>query len=486
MLLSDLLEGGGAGAGAVEVLGITADSRAVRPGYLFAALRGSRFDGADFIPDAIERGAVAVLATEGAGGVLPDPRVRLVTDAIPRRRLALMAARFHPGQPRVIAAVTGTNGKTSVAAFTRQMWEHMGLNAAALGTLGVVGGGAERPLSHTTPDPVALHRTLSELARSGVDHLAIEASSHGLDQFRIDGVRVTAGAFTNLTQDHLDYHGNAESYLAAKLRLFENVMAPGGAVVLNTDAPEAARVREICRARGHRVLSFGRGPGDLQLLDAVPANGGQRLAIAVEGRRHDVPLPLAGAFQALNALCAVGLVMACGGTADGALAALPALAGVPGRLQLVARHPGGAPVYVDYAHTPAALAAALEALRPLAAGRLVVVFGCGGDRDRAKRPVMGEIAAALADRAIVTDDNPRGEDPAAIRRAVLDACPGAREIGDRARAIRAAVGELGAGDVMVVAGKGHERGQIVGDRVIPFDDTEAVRAALADLEGEGR
>ncbi len=485
MLLSELLSNGSAVAGDVDIRGLTADSREVRPGYLFAALLGSRHDGADFIADAIDHGAVAVLGPEGLRAELPQGRVRLLADPNPRRRLALMAARFYPAQPRVVAAVTGTAGKTSGVDFARQIWERMGHRAAALGTLGVVGAGAARSLAHTTPDPVALHRTLAELAAAGVDHLAIEASSHGLDQCRIDGVRVAAAAFTNLSHEHLDYHPSAEAYLAAKLRLFDVVMEPGGGAVLNADSAAFDRLSEVCRARRHRVLSFGRGPSDLRLIEAAPAADGQRLVIVHDGRRHEVALPLLGEFQALNALCAVGLVVAVGGAVDEALAALPGLAPVPGRVELAARHPCGAPIYVDYAHKPEALATVLRVLRPLAAGRLVVVFGCGGDRDRAKRPIMGEVAAAGADRVIVTDDNPRGEDPAAIRRAVLDGCPGATEFGDRAAAIAAAVGGLRPGDVLVIAGKGHEREQIVGARTIDFDDAEAARAAVSALDGGG-
>ncbi len=482
MLLSELINGDGTAAGNVDIRGLTADSREVRPGYLFAALPGSRLDGADFVADAVARGAVAVLAFEGANIELPSGQVRLVTDAAPRRRLAQMAARFYPAQPRVVAAVTGTNGKTSVVAFTRQIWERMGLPSASLGTLGIVGKGLACALPHTTPDPVTLHQALSDLAAAGVAHLAIEASSHGLDQCRMDAVRVSVAGFTNLSQDHLDYHADAAAYLAAKLRLFDTVMAPGGTAVLNADAPEFARLVAVCRARRHRILGFGRAGEDLRLIEATPCAGGQRLVVDAEGHRHQVTLPLAGGFQAVNALCAVGLVMACGGAADEAFAALPSLSGVPGRLQHVASHPCGAPVYVDYAHTPDALANVLEALRPHASGRLVVVFGCGGDRDAAKRPMMGAIAARLADRALVTDDNPRSEDPAAIRATILAACPGAEEFDDRGAAIAAALADLRPGDVLVIAGKGHEQGQIVGDRVIAFDDATAARDAVAALE----
>ncbi len=484
MLLSELLGEEAAVRGPVEISGLTADSRAVRPGYLFAALKGSRTDGARFVEDALARGAAAVLADRSARLALPDPAVPLVKTDNARRSLARIAARFYGAQPRVVAAVTGTSGKTSVADFTRQIWSRLGMRAASFGTLGVAAPeiGASRPLAHTTPDPVTLHRELAALARAGVDHLALEASSHGLDQCRLDGVRIAAAAFTNLGRDHLDYHPDRDAYLAAKLRLFERLLPPGAAAVVNVDDPASETVAAACRARGIAVVGYGRAASAAyRIAGLAPVAGGQRLDLEIEGRRHAVVLPLAGAFQAENAVCALALTVACGAGLDAALAALGGLEGVPGRLQRVAVHPSGAPVYVDYAHKPEALAAVLETLRPITSGRLIVVFGCGGDRDRGKRPAMGEIAARLADCAIVTDDNPRGEDPAAIRRAVLAGCPQAREIGDRREAIAAAVAMLEAGDALVIAGKGHERGQIVGDRVIPFDDAEAARAAVAAL-----
>ena len=482
MLLSELLDSAVDGARNVEVLGLTADSREVRPGYLFAALRGSHADGADYVADALVRGAVVVLAADEPRLDVPADRALLVADANPRRRLALMAARFYGVQPDVVAAVTGTSGKTSVADFLRQIWTHSGHAAASLGTLGVIGVGVARKLPHTTPDPVTLHQCLAGIAGAGIDHLAIEASSHGLDQCRMDGVRVAAGAFTNLSRDHLDYHPTLEHYLAAKLHLFDTVMAPGGTALINVDAPEYARVRETCEMRGHRVVGYGRGACDLQLVSATADGDGQRLTVVVDGARRDLAFPLAADYQALNAVCAAGLAIATGVAADAALGALEDLAGVPGRIELVARHPSSAPIYVDYSHKPDALANVLRALRPQAIGRLVVVFGCGGDRDRAKRPMMGEIAAALGDWPIVTDDNPRTEDPVAIRREILAGCPDATEIGDRADAIGAAVAGLAAGDVLVIAGKGHEQGQIIGDRVIPFDDATAARYAVAALE----
>ena len=482
MLLSELANGGGLGPAAnIEISGIAADSREVRPGYLFAALSGTRRDGAEYIEDAIRHGAVAVLAEPRAEVRRRD--IPVLTDANPRRRLAFMAARFYGAQPAVIAAVTGTNGKTSVASFTRQIWTALGHKAASLGTLGVFGPGIDLPLGHTTPDPVVLHRMLAEIKHHGIEHLALEASSHGLDQHRLDAVELMAAGFTNLTRDHFDYHPTMEGYLAAKLRLFDALLRPGGTAVVNADDPVLPAIEAVCRGRGHRLMTFGRDGKELQIVAVIPHARGQHLTADVLGRRIDIDLPLVGSFQAGNVLCALGLVIACGGDADRAIAALPRLDGVPGRMQLVATHPQGAPVFVDYAHTPDALETVLRGLRPHTERRLSVVFGCGGDRDRGKRPLMGRIAAELADRVIVTDDNPRSEDPASIRQAILAASPGAIEIGDRAAAIQAGVAGLRAGDVLVLAGKGHERGQIIGSEVRPFDDAEVARAAVASLGG---
>ncbi|MFQ5939753.1 MAG: UDP-N-acetylmuramoyl-L-alanyl-D-glutamate--2,6-diaminopimelate ligase [Alphaproteobacteria bacterium] len=487
MRLSELINGHQAlGRGvppeAIEIRGLAADSRAVGAGFLFAALKGNRADGKDFIGDAIARGAVAVLAPPEAADAVPRERVQLVVDAKPRRRLAQIAARFYPTQPDVIAAVTGTNGKTSVAWFLRRIWSSMGRCAASLGTLGVVADSSACSLPNTTPDPVTLHRLLSDLAARGVDRLAVEASSHGLDQHRLDAVRVTAAAFTNLSQDHLDYHSSAEAYEAAKFRLFGEVMAPGGPAVLNADSPAYGKLATLCRARGHRVLSFGTVGRDLRLKGVGVSAKGLEIAFELSGAPHRVTVPLAGRFQASNVLCALGLVLASGDSSDRAVRALSSLSCAPGRLEEVARHPSGGPIYVDYAHTPDALASVLKAVRPVTERRLFVVFGCGGDRDRLKRPIMGEIAATLADRVIVTDDNPRGEDPTRIRGEILAACPQAIEIGDRAAAIRAAVSELSEGDVLIVAGKGHEQGQVFADRVVPLDDAAVARAAVAALE----
>ena len=466
----------------VEITGLASDSRDVRPGYLFAALAGTRATGVDFIPDALARGAAAVLAPEGTAHALAEG-VSLVTDPNPRLRLAVAAARYHGPQPEVVVCVTGTNGKTSVADFTRQIWRASGRKAASLGTLGVNADGAWRPLLHTTPDPIALHRVLAELAEDGIDYLALEASSHGLAQYRLDGVRVAAAAFTNVTRDHMDYHPDADAYFEAKAGLFERVMAPDGTAVLNADDERVAGLAARCWARGQKVLTFGTGDADIQLLARHDAEEGQRLSIAFAGAVHEVALPLPGAFQALNALAALGLALATGVEAADAIRALHGIEGVPGRLQRVAGHPAGAAVFVDYAHTPDALATALRSVRPLIPGTLVVVFGCGGERDVGKRREMGEIAAKLADRVVVTDDNPRRENPASIRQAILAACPGAEEIGDRARAIRTAIEGLGADDGLLIAGKGHERDQVVGDRAIAFDDVGVARSAVAGIPG---
>ncbi len=469
----------------VEISGLTADSRRVAAGYLFAALPGSRVDGRDFIPQALDKGAAAVLAPEGTR--MPDGRrdVALITDANPRRRLALLAARFYGRQPETACAVTGTNGKTSVASFTRQLWQALGHPAASLGTLGLQPPRADAPASLTTPDPVELHRCLAALARDHIDHVVLEASSHGLDQYRLDGIRVSAAAFTNLTRDHLDYHGTMEAYLAAKLRLFTELLQPEGTAVVNVDDPAGAEISGACRARGVKLISYGKGAADLRLLSQEPTATGQNLKLEVFGKAYDVALPVAGAFQGENVLAALGLVLAGGADTDRAVAALTQVSGVPGRVELVGATPAGGHVYVDYAHTPDALETVLKALRPHTAARLFVIIGCGGDRDRGKRPQMGRIAVTLADQTIITDDNPRSEDPATIRQEMLVEAPGAQEIGDRGAAIATAVAALGPGDVLVIAGKGHETGQIVGGQVLPFDDREVARTAISRLAEGG-
>jgi len=465
----------------VEITGLGADSRAIGPGMLFAALPGSRADGRAFVADAIGRGAAAILADPSAAGTAPG--VPLILDPRPRRRLALMAARFFGRQPRHVVAVTGTNGKTSVASFTRQLWQKLGLAAASLGTLGLEAPAMRDESGLTTPDPVRLHALLAGLADQGVEHLALEASSHGLDQERLDGVHIVAAAFTNLSRDHFDYHGSPEAYFRAKRRLFAELLDAGGVAVLNADQPEYAALAETCRNRRIPVLDFGRRAARLRLLEEHAHEHGQTLAFTLDGRRHRVESPLVGDFQARNLLAALGLAVATGADAGEAIEALGSVEGARGRLERVATRDDGAAVFVDYAHTPDALDKVLTALRPHTRGRLVVVFGCGGDRDPGKRPEMGAIAAARADRVIVTDDNPRSEDPAAIRKQILAACPGAREVGERGAAIRAALRELEAGDVLVIAGKGHERGQIVGGQTLPFDDAAEARRALAGLPG---
>ncbi|HVB18283.1 MAG TPA: UDP-N-acetylmuramoyl-L-alanyl-D-glutamate--2,6-diaminopimelate ligase [Stellaceae bacterium] len=473
------------GPAGCEIAGLTADSRRVKPGFLFAALRGTARDGRAFAGDAVANGAVAILTDDPAALALdPDKsrRVAIIADPNPQRRLALLAARFYRRQPRIIAAVTGTNGKTSVAHFARELWAATGHKAASIGTLGLISPAGRRPGALTTPDPVDLHRDLAELAGAGIEHVALEASSHGLAQFRLDGVAVAAAAFTNLTRDHLDYHGDMASYRAAKERLFTTLLTPGGSAILNADGPEFPRLAALCRERGHKVIGYGgAAAAELRIADRAPRPFGQRIAADLFGRRHDIELPLVGAFQAMNAFAALGLVVATGTALDAALSVLPRLGGVPGRLQLVGETASGAAVFVDYAHTPDALATVLAALRPHAAGRLSIVFGAGGDRDRGKRPLMGRVTAELADRIYVTDDNPRSEQPAAIRRAILDAAPGAVEIGDRREAIAAAIAELHRGDVLVIAGKGHETGQIVGAEILPFDDVDVACQALAEI-----
>ena len=463
----------------LDVHGVAVDSRAIRPGDLFVAVEGGKTDGLKFTATALAAGAAAVLAQRAPEAPLPAG-IAFVRAANARRALALIAAKFFACQPATIAAITGTSGKTSVAAFTSQIWTALGYAAASVGTVGIVSPRGETYGSLTTPDPVALHRSLDALAGEGVTHLAIEASSHGLDQYRLDGLRIAAAAFTNLSRDHLDYHPTIEAYLAAKLRLFEQLVAPGGAAVIDVDHQHAAAVVAAAAKRGLRRLTVGRNGEGIRLADAAVDGFAQRLRVVHEGKEFQVRLPLVGEFQIENALVAAGLVIGTGGDPAAVFAALEHLVGAKGRLELAGIE-NDAPIFIDYAHKPDALAKALEALRPAVSARLVVVFGAGGDRDRGKRPLMGEVAAATADRVIVTDDNPRSEEPAAIRAAILAAAPGAAEIGDRREAIRAAIADLRAGDVLLIAGKGHETGQIIGDRTIPFSDHEAVATALKEL-----
>ena len=465
----------------LSVAGLTSDSRAVKPGFVFAALPGTHVDGSKFIPQAVAAGAVAVVGPAGAetGGV------PLIASANPRQLFARMAARFHGRQPDTIVAVTGTSGKTSVATFVREIWSSLGFRAASLGTVGVVSPAGTIELEHTTPDAMKLQEVAAMLAADKVEHLAIEASSHGLDQYRLDGLRIAAAGFTNLSHDHLDYHPTVDDYFNAKMRLFEELVAPGGAAVINVDSPRGEEAARRAASHGLTVWSVGLSGQTIRVLDVRREAGSQHVTVAVNGRRYQVDLPLAGDFQVSNALIAAGLVLATGGDEAQVMHALQSLKGAKGRLELVGRSKAGAPVFVDYAHKPDALENALSSLRPYTSGRLFVVFGCGGDRDRAKRPIMGEIATRLADRVFVTDDNPRTEEPSSIRAAIMAAAPGAIEIGSRADAIRAAVDELQAGDVLIVAGKGHEEGQKIGKQVLPFSDHEAVRAAIAGRDYHG-
>ena len=468
----------------VEITGLALDSRAVQPGDLFIAIPGVKQDGRAFVADAVAKGAVAVVMPFEEGTGLTDTPTILTTPDI-RRTTAALASAFYPRQPATIAAITGTSGKTSTAQFTRELWAALGDTSASIGTLGLVTADTHEYGALTTPDALTLHRLLDRSASQGITHLALEASSHGLDLRRLDYVQLKAGGFTNLSRDHLDYHPDMAAYLAAKQRLFTELLPLGAAAVLNADIPEFTTLQTAAKARGLQVLSYGRAGGDLKLVDAVPATGGQRLTLEVLGTRHDILLPVIGTFQVWNTLCALGLVIGCGAAPAAAVTAVARLTGVPGRLQLAGYTASGGAIFIDYAHKPDALDNVLTAMRPHVAahpgGKLGVVFGCGGNRDTGKRPLMGAIAARLADWVIVTDDNPRFEDAAAIRAEVLAGLqtgPDLQEIGDRATAIRAGIDRLRAGDVLIVAGKGHEPGQIIGDTTLPFDDLAVARQQL--------
>ena len=468
------------------ITGIAVDSREVREGTLFAAMPGSRVHGAEFIQYALRMGAAAVL-TDAAGAKLAAEELAgsdaaLVVSDSPREALARTAALWFGGQPATMIAVTGTNGKTSVSTFVRQIWVEMGLPAVNLGTTGVEGAWAA-PLAHTTPDPITLHRTLAEAAQNGITHAAMEASSHGLDQRRLDGVTLKAAGVTNFTQDHLDYHETFEAYFAAKAALFARVLPEDGTAVVNIDDEKGVDIAAIARARGCEVITVGRDGGDLHLQGQRFDATGQDLRFSWRGKTYQKRLNLIGGFQGDNVLLAAGLVIACGADPQEVFDTLPHLTTVRGRMQLAATRDNGAAVFVDYAHTPDAVATALAAMRPHVMGRLVAIVGAGGDRDRAKRPLMGQAAAENADMVIVTDDNPRSEDPASIRAAVLGGAPEAMEVGDRAEAILRGVDALEPGDALLIAGKGHETGQIVGDDVLPFDDVEQASVAVAALDG---
>jgi len=493
MKLSELIEGF-RGAD-VEITGLTADSREVRDGFLFAALPGVVVDGARFIDQALSNGAAAILTHENYEGSLPEG-VPLLQQVDPRLGLAELAARFYAPQPDLIVGVTGTNGKTSVASFVRQIWEHIGIDGASLGTIGVVSKHGAKKLDHTTPDPVTLHKALKELTEQGVDHLALEASSHGLAQRRLDGLNFTAAAFTNITRDHLDYHETFEAYFNEKKRLFSELLGENGIAVIDADAVGAGRVIEVCEARHINVMTIGRKGRYLNLKKCEIDGFSQKLTLVHHRGTSEIQLPLVGDFQASNVLVAAALVAAGGVSLLDILPVLEKLKGPKGRLELVGSKdcsgsrqasdlpetaPLLAPVFIDYAHTPDALETAIKALLPYKKGKLHVVFGCGGDRDKGKRPMMGEIASRLAECVYVTDDNPRGEKPSVIRSEIMVATSGAEEIGDRALAIETAVAALRLGDILLVAGKGHETGQIVGSEILPFSDHEAVEAALKNL-----
>jgi UDP-N-acetylmuramoyl-L-alanyl-D-glutamate--2,6-diaminopimelate ligase len=485
MLLSKLIasnEGIVLSGDDVAVTGLTEDSRKVVPGCLFIATPGVKQDGSVFINDAIARGAAAVLVAENAPAIaLPVPVLR-TRDV--RAATSALAATFYPRQPATIAAVTGTSGKTSTAQFARELWQHMGHTSASIGTLGLVNAHGSHYGSLTTPDAITMHRLLDESAGDGVTHVAVEASSHGIEFKRLDHVRLKAAAFTNLSRDHLDYHQTMEAYLAAKLRLFDTLLPEGGAAVLNADIPEYETLAKVAAARRLHVITFGKQGKELRLLDAAPDARGLRLKLTAFGRARDVLLPVMGGFQAWNALCAAGLVAGCGGEPGDCIAALEHISGVPGRLQLIGHTPQGGAVFVDYAHKPDALKNVLATMRDHVTahgGRLGVVVGCGGNRDKGKRPIMGRIAEEMADWAIITDDNPRNEEPATIRAEVLSGCASrahVEEIGDRGQAIAAGIAKLGKGDAVIIAGKGHEPGQIIGDKVLHFDDAEEARKNL--------
>ncbi|WP_284776390.1 UDP-N-acetylmuramoyl-L-alanyl-D-glutamate--2,6-diaminopimelate ligase [Agrobacterium sp. lyk4-40-TYG-31] len=464
-------------AGALEITGITADSRKAQPGSLFVAVTGTKADGSTYVQDAVAKGAVAVVSGHAVDAAVP---VLVVAD--PRRYLSLSAAHFYGKQPETMIAVTGTAGKTSVASFIRQIWKTAGRAAAQIGTTGVIAPGREDYGSLTTPDPVSLHALLAELASEGVTHAAMEASSHGLDQRRLDGVKLAAAGFTNLGRDHMDYHPTIEDYMAAKMRLFDTLLPKGSPVVIFSDDPWSDRAMKAATDAGHDVRTVGRKGDCLTLKRVEHFRHKQMIEVHHQGKIYEVDIPLAGDFQVANALVAAGLAISTGVSASVALKALEKLVGAAGRLELIGQTKNGALAYVDYAHKPDALENVLTSVRPFTSGRIITVFGCGGDRDKGKRPIMGEIATRLSDIVIVTDDNPRSEEPQTIRSEIMAAAAGALEIADRAEAISHAVSLLGSGDTLIVAGKGHEEGQIVGGVTLPFSDHEQVRTALEGLK----
>ncbi len=476
MLLTKLIDDLGAeiygkSVGSVEATGIAADSRKVKQGYVFVALKGVKSDGAEFIQEALKNGAVAVISSEA-----PRQDVCFIRHKNPHLALAKIAARFYPAQPRFIAAVTGTNGKTSVVNFCRQIWTELEKKSASIGTIGIIDGNGkfyDSGSSMTTPNPIILHEKIDALTRGGTEYLAIEASSHGLDQYRLDGLKISTAAFTNLTRDHLDYHGNMLNYLAAKKRLFSELVQPGGTAVLNADAADFPAIKNSAMARGCKIISFGKNGDNIMLKKIETLESGQKIALNFNGENFSTRISLVGEFQAENILCALGIVHSSGFAPEKIMEVLPKIKSVPGRME-----PVGNNIFVDYAHTPDALEKSLKTLRPYAKEKLIVVFGCGGDRDKGKRVEMGKIAGFCANVVIVTDDNPRSENPATIRKEILAGAKGATEISDRKKAIEYAVSLLKNGNILLIAGKGHEKTQIIGNEIYPFDDVEIARQAL--------
>ena len=461
-----------------EITGLSCNSKECKDGFLFAALAGTKVNGADFIDDAIKNGAKIILAGRD---VHIEAGIAFIKHDNPRLILGVIASIFYGRQPDNIVAVTGTNGKTSVAHFCRQIWSSLGYKSASIGTLGIIERDDEdigQDSQLTTPDSIQLHKSLATLKDKGVNHVAMEASSHGLEQSRLAGVNIKVGAFTNISRDHLDYHKTFENYFNAKMLLFSEIMQKGEAI-LNADVEEFLRISTICKDGGHKVTSYGMKGADITLLESEILPHGQRMKVSIDATEYDIITDLIGVFQASNLLCALGMVIASGIEPEKAIEACNSITSVPGRMEIAATHISGAPIIVDYAHTPDALEKVLIALRPHAARNLIVVFGCGGDRDSGKRPVMGEIASNLADIAIVTDDNPRTEEPAAIRKQIMEKCKNGKEIGDRSEAIKYAVGQLKKGDLLVIAGKGHEKYQIVGKDSVHFDDVEEAKRAVA-------
>ena len=465
----------------VEISGLTEDSRKVEPGFLFIATPGTKQDGRAFIEAAIKNGAAAVLLPENSS---IDAEIPFITTTDIREETSRLAATFYPRQPETITAVTGTSGKTSTAQFAREIWQALGHHSASIGTLGLVTASGTGYGSLTTPDAITFHHLLNDCAGQGITHVAVEASSHGIEFNRLDQVQLKAGGFTNLSRDHLDYHQTMEAYLAAKMRLFSTLLPVGATAVLNADIPEFPALADTAKARGLKILSYGKNGADLRLIEARPAPQGQLLTLQVFGKKQETLLPVIGGFQAWNALCAAGMAIGSGSDVEATIKALAHVTGVPGRLQFIGTSEKGGAVFVDYAHKPDALENVLRAMRPHTSehnAKLGVIFGCGGNRDKGKRPIMGNIAQQQADWVIVTDDNPRHEVAAIVRAEILAGCndkTNVQEIGDRAQAIAEGITRLNANDVMIIAGKGHEPGQIIGDQVLPFDDAEEARKIL--------